>query len=268
MNVFDYSGSQRIRRSAVIPQDADTIRFLYDVDCQTKCDVESHFDPCPIINYDWHCNTIANATVEGFIKSLNTDMKEHMAKTAQLNFYNLFSIKVTTKVNEDAEKEGNINVSFYPGPTAIELISLDKPDVEVPKTKTTFGEFFKIEIPDEDTSVVEAINAKYADIEQYIRYGLSNNYGIAIPTDNAFMTFAICYHFILNIFRKLLRELGANPDQNQVSVNFNDLIEFHASRNENDEVILVMRPGLTAKLLIKSDETTEDEDDDDYSWAR
>lgn len=263
---YSFAGNYRERKKAIVPQDKETINFLYEVDSETKGDVEDNFDPCPLINYDWHCNTIANATVEGFIKALNTDMKDNNAKNAYMNFYDLFNIKVTTKINESAEKEGNINIAFKPGPTAVKQISLESLPTG-PITKTTFADFFKIEIPDEDPDIVEAINRKYADIDRYIRYGLSNNYAISIPDDSAFMPFAICYFFILNIFRKLLRELGAHPDQNQVSVNFNDLIEFHASRNEEDEVVLLMRPGLNAKLLIKSDETTEDEEYEDESFS-
>lgn len=260
---YSFASSYREADKAIIPQDKTSRDFLYEVDQETKMDVRYYFDPCPLVNYDWHCNTITDLTVEGFIKSINTDMRENSAKKAGVNFYDLFSIKVTTKVNESAEKEGNINISFIPGPIAMKQISEPNIKVDENHTKTTFRDFFKIEIPDEDPEIVEAINKKYLDVDRFIRYNLSNNYAITMSDETAFMSFAICYYFILNIFRKLLREIGAQPDQNQVSVNFNDLIEFHVVKNENDEVNFYMRPGLNAKLLIKSDEITEDDDYDD-----
>lgn len=258
-NSNSFAKSYREGVKAIIPQDKDSNIFLREVDNQTKYSVEDAFDPCPIINYDWHCNTIAYCVIEGFIKALNTDMKERNAQKAFINFYDLFSLKVTTKVNERAEKEGNINISFIPGPTAVNLISAESLN-EVPQEKTTFAKFFTIEIPGEDPDIVEAINQKYFDIDKYVRYAVSNNYAIAINQEHAYMTFAICYHFILNLFKKLVRDLGANPDQELISVNFNDLVEFHIVRNEDNEAVFRMRPGLNAKLLIKSDEVTEDDD--------
>lgn len=267
---YSFASSYREADKAIIPQDKMSRDFLYEVDQETKMDIRRYFDPCPLVNYDWHCNTIADLAIEGFIKSINTDMKENNAKKAAMNFYDLFSIRVTTKINEDAEKEGNINIAFTPGPTAMKQISEPVLKTNDPQVKTTFKEFFKIEIPDEDPDVVEAINKKYMDVDRFIRYNLSNNYAITMSDDTAFMSFAICYYFVLNIFRKLLRELGASPDQNQITINFNDLIEFHVYKNEEDEVNFFMRPGLNAKLLIKSDELTEDDDyeDDTYDWLK
>ena len=109
------------RRKAEIPQDEYTRNFLLSVDQQSKIDVEQKFG-FPI-NYDWHCNTVANCTVEAIISAMNADMKYDGAPSARINFYDVFIAKVTTKINEDAEKEGNINISFEPGPTAVNLIT-------------------------------------------------------------------------------------------------------------------------------------------------
>ena len=89
------------RRKAEIPQDEYTRNFLLSVDQQSKIDVEQKFG-FPI-NYDWHCNTVANCTVEAIISAMNADMKYDGAPSARINFYDVFIAKVTTKVNENAE---------------------------------------------------------------------------------------------------------------------------------------------------------------------
>ena len=263
---YSFASQYRVRKQAIVPQDKDNCAFLYDVDCETKRDLEIWFGN--IINYDWHCNTIANCTVEAIIKAINVDMKENSVKSARFNFYNLFLVKVTTKINERAEKEGNINVAFEPGPSAIELINtnISKAD-EIPE-KYECAKFFTIENPDEDPIVLEAQNERYGNIDRQARYVLSNNYAITIPDSNKYMAFGVTYLFIRNIFRKLLREIGAHPELNLISVNFNDNIEFHVMWDDEDssKVTFAMRPGLNAKLLIKSDETTEDDEIDEDNF--
>ena len=270
---YSFAKEYRDRKKAIIPQDKESNIFLYDVDAQTKIMIEEMFGI--IINYDWHCNTIAEVTIESIIKALNTDMKENGVKNVKFNFYDLFGIKVTTKINEDAEKEGNINIAFEPGLTAIRLIK--EPDFKLFEKgkKEDVAKFFAIEIPAMDPDYLKAINQRYADIDQHARYNLNNNWALAVK--NPFMAFAVTYVFIFNLYCKLLRELGAHPELNMVSVNFNDLIEFHCSQVDDDYkekypdimVLLTMRPGLTAKLLIKSDETTEDDEiDEDNFWMR
>ena len=253
----------RERRKAEIPQDKQARDFLLAIDQQTKIDVDQRFGF--IINQDWHCNTIANCTVEAIISAMNADMKMYGAPTARINFYDLFIAKVTTKVNENAEKEGNINVSFEPGPTANNLITTEVPKNEENVDKCDPKEYFKIEDVDINADQLAAMNEAYLNIDRKARYTLSNNYAITITDDNALCAFAVTYLFILNIFRKLLQDLGDDPTKHLVSVNFNDNIEFHAMRDDEGYVKLAMRPGLNAKLLIKSDETTEDDEFDDVS---
>lgn len=270
MSNYSFAGRYREVRKAIVPQDADTNAFLYDVDCQTKRDVEEKFG-C-IINYDWHCNTIANCTVDSVIKAMGVDLVDCGTSRTFFNFYDLFTAKVSNKINEDAEKEGNINIAFTPGKTAIDLITCETPKDQIEVTKVLPAQFFKIDIPDEDADYIAALNEKYTMIDRQARYVLSNNYAITISDDNAFMAFAVCYSFIYNIFQKMLVTISENPDQNLVSVNFNDNIEFHCVRDEDDpqKVSFAMRPGLHAKLLIKSDEATEDDDvfdeDDMYGF--
>jgi hypothetical protein len=50
--------------------------------------------------------------------------------------------------------------------------------------------------------------------------------------------------------------------KSSVMINFNDIIEFHAIR-KGEGIDVKLRPGMGAKLIIKSDESTEADDDGD-----
>lgn len=251
------------RKIATIPQDPYTREFLREVDMQTRVDIEEKFGA--IIDYEWHCNTIANITVESLIQALAVDMRANHAPRASINFYDVFGIRVSTKKDAKAEKEGNINVSFEPGHNAEALIGTDLKKSDTPVEKVKPVDYYRIEDPDMDPDALNAMNQAYMNIDRKARYSLSNTYGIAIPDQHSMLAFAITDVFFMNIFRKLLYSLGESEDKELVSVNFNDNIEIHALRKDGG-VILAMRPGMNAKLIIKSDETTEDEDDDLTPW--
>jgi len=242
------------RRTCDAPQDPATRDFLYSIDRQTKIDVAEKFGIN--IDFDWYCNTIANNVIESIIKALAADMQAEMAPRASLNFYDLFTAQVTTKRNTKAEKEGNINISFQAGPVAEELISETKRKDQVPVEQVKALDYFHIEDPEADQHDVDLMNQAYLAVDQQARYALSQNYGIVLGKGAEMVAFAICYTFIKNIFSGLLLQLGEHPDQTLATVNFNDNIEFHALIKDGG-VILSMRPGMNAKLLIKSDAMTE-----------
>ena len=242
------------RRIADAPQDPATRQFLYDIDRQTKIDVAEHFGVN--IDYDWYCNTIANNVVEAIIKALAADMQAEGAPRAALNFYNLFTAQVTTKRNIKAEKEGNINIAFEAGPEAEALITTATKKDQVAVEQVKAIDFFWIEDDERDPHELELMNQAYLAIDKAARYALSQNYGIVLGQNTEMVAFGICYTFIKNIFTGLLQQLGEHSDQTLASVNFNDNIEFHALIKDGG-VILSMRPGMNAKLLIKSDAMTE-----------
>lgn len=90
---------------------------------------------------------------------------------------------------------------------------------------------------------------------------LSDKYSINIP-DKAASSLTIAFVFVRNIFAFLLEKMKLTG-KSTASVNFNDNIEFH-SIQKADQILLTMRPGMNAKLLIKSDETTEAEELEDF----
>ena len=64
---------------------------------------------------------------------------------------------------------------------------------------------------------------------------------------------------ILGLFVKIYAHRLHKCARKTLSINFNDLIEFHAIRKA-DCVDIKLRPGMGAKLIIKSDESTEADD--------
>lgn len=250
------------RITAVIPQDPYTRGFLEVVDRQTKIDVFEKFEVD--ITRDWYCNTIANTVVETLLQAMSMDMAQDGAPKAFLNFYDLIIIRINTKREAKAEKEGNINVSFEAGPTATALIdsNVRKDQEQVEKIEPV--KFFNIEDPDMDPDILKAMNDKYFNIDRKARYEMSRTYGFVMPDGASMCAFAVTYMFFLNIFKKLLYDLGEDPTKELVSVNFNDNIEIHALRKDGG-VIFSMRPGYNTKLIVKSDNITE-EVDTDVPW--
>lgn len=238
------------QRYYVVPEDPKTREFLLAVDRRTKGDVEKRFNIH--IDHDWYCNTIADQTVEAIITSLKMDTIADNA-VKMINFYNMFSAKVSLKVNENAEKEGNVNISFEPGVDAIALISDPIPENEKEYVVQTAEEAFALEeVPDD---VIQA----YDRLDAFARYSLSANFGITISSKLHKLCTAVTYVFFENIFRGLLHELAEDPDAGIAKLNFNDLIEMHASFKDGG-VILTMRPGAFGKLTIKSDNFGNKED--------
>jgi len=238
-------------RLYIIPQDPETREALLNVDRATK--EELRLKHHVFVDADWQCNTIANAYIETIIRALGLDVKNTGNSKASWNCYGLFNAHVTVKRNEDAEKEGNINIAFDPEEEITTIIKDSAPkeqikyDVITPEAAYSF--------PNNGP-----LNEAYKKIDQVARMELHEKYSITIP-DNWVVT-AVTVTFVRNLIRQLLY-MVANNGKAAASINFNDNIECHAIM-KNDGVVITLRPGMSAKLLIKSDEATEaDEADDD-----
>lgn len=232
----------------IIPQDPVDREFLLAVDRRTVADVENKFGI--FIDYDWGANTIANAVVETIIQHLSYILKTtNIGNGIGLNFYDIIRAIVSVKNNSKAEKEGNINIYFEPGDKIIHLIENGPEEYDGPKLSPI--EFFKGSDPEE--------TELYGNLEYKTRYTLSSFNGLSFTEASKFSVFAIGCTFITNIFVEMLYRLRndtSDDDEKIVSVNFNDNIEIHGTLKDN-AVLFNMRPGLNAKLLIKSDEMTE-----------
>lgn len=237
-------------RLYIIPQDEETRISLLNVDRNTKEDVRRLHRL--YVDHDWHCNTIANTYIETIIRHLGYDVKNNGNANSKFDFYDLFLAYVTVKQNEDAEKEGNINIAFQPEEKVAEIITDPVPREEreyeyiAPSARYVFVDN-------------EPKTKAYEKLDKVARMELQEKYGITIP--DPWMVTAISYVFMENIIRELLYKLTLTGKLSS-SINFNDNIEMHAIM-KNGEVSISLRPGMNAKLLIKSDETTEAEDLDD-----
>lgn len=238
-------------RLYVIPQDPENRISILNVDRKTK--EALRLKHRIYVEHDWQCNTIANAYIESIIRALGLDIKNTGNANASWNFYNLFTARATIKRNEDAEKEGNINIAFDTE-KGIEDIITDTTPIEERKYNYITPEA-AYSFPNNN-----AMTEAYKKIDTASRMELHNKYSISIPND--WVVTATGVVFFENIIRELLF-MVANSSKQTASINFNDNIECHAIIKNEKNVLITLRPGMNAKLLIKSDETTELDGDDD-----
>lgn len=249
MAYFDTDFYSR-QKLLVIPQDPTTFEKLQSIDKKTRYDVGAKFGI--VCDADWKMNTVANCTLESIIESLAFEYHGGSAYISAINFYEVFYAKTTLRRTEKADKEGNINIVFAPGERAVRLIgATERPSIGDPITPEDFFSF-----PNDAEK-----NEYYEKIDRRARYSASKKYQFIIPDNLKFGAFAILDTFIMNLYEYMLYELGQDQDTVLTSVNFNDNIEFHAIRKP-EGVVFTMRPGMNAKLIIKSDDVTEDEKDD------
>jgi len=198
-----------------------------------------------IIPHEWQTNTIANCFIESLIRYMTASMLKNGSVVEYINFNNLLKFQLSYKQNDDAEKEGNINITIRPGLNAKLLIDSNK------------------EYDDEKDSE-ELIKKHLDEITKITCNELNQKHKIIIP--HAWHANAITNCFIETLIRYLISSMQINGSSIE-SVNFNDTLEFHLSYKKNAEGILegaiTIRPGINAKLLVKSDTFTEEEDDDE-----
>ena len=245
----DFYSNQKLM---VIPQDPDMVEKLLSIDRKTREDVGAKFGI--MSNMDWQMNTVANVAFEAILQSLAINCQVEGGAIAAFNFYNCFFVRTSYRKREDADKEGNINVLFSPGPRATELISrTEKEPLGEPHAPEEIYGWKNQDMPN-----AEDIDEIYRKIDRAARYTLSQKYRFVFPDDMYFASFAVLDTFFMNLFEYMLYELGHDEGLTSSEVNFNDNVEFHAIRKK-EGVVFTMRPGMNAKLIIKSDETTEDE---------
>lgn len=254
MGKYDINAMRGMGKLFRVPQDPNDKEFLYMIDKRTKLQMARNYNI--LLDYDWECNTIANCFLETVINNLAVKMKEG-SKNFGIALGDTLNIIVSIKTNDKAEKEGNINIYFEPGKKLDSFIS-DGP-----------GEIF-YDSP-VDVNTIFLTGDVYEDdlnkaLCHHARYNLASNYGIVFSDSISFGVMAIALNFLENIYLEILQRLQteelAEGEERLISVNFNDLIEIHGVMKDN-RVAINMRPGMFSKLLIKSDESTEDTMGDD-----
>lgn len=241
----------------VIPQDPSTRLALLNVDRRTKEElIKKHRI---YIDTDWECNTIATSTVLNLLKMLysniTTDIsmmdvfkKENSSVQSLIrtSFYDLFDINVTNKKNENADKEGNVNIAFYPGKAAERIVS---DDVAPEDKKYEFVQCKVLYGNNENESYQKIIDK----LDKLTRQECSKKYGIIIP--EGYVSIAIAVTFIENIYRELVHKIVLT-DKKTSSINFNKTLLFDAMKKKTG-IEIYIKPGSKSKMKIKTDETTE-----------
>ena len=74
----------------------------------------------------WGATTVATVVIQEAIKQLSAKMKISGKRSASVNFNDIIELHVSYKENDDAEKEGNIIITFTPGVEAKLLIKSDE----------------------------------------------------------------------------------------------------------------------------------------------
>lgn len=230
-----------------IPSDKHDHSILGATDAKTKADLADKYGI--LIDYDWECCTISYVMLKTIISHLAYLMKSTGHDNIGIDFYSLLKTYISVKKNEKAEKEGNINIYFEPGPKAIELIE----NPITTDTTSSINEF----IPENDPEELEFLKK----LDSQCNYELITHYGLAFTENCKMFTCAITVVYLRNLIMELCHRVATNPDKDTVdsiieSVNFNDLVEIHCEY-KNGGAMLYIRPGANAKLLIKCDELTE-----------
>ena len=250
----------------IIPQEESTKLSLLNVDRSTKEEaIKRHRI---YIDTDWECNTIATSVILNLLKMLYSNItsdinmmdvfhKENSSVQSLIktSFFDLFDMDVTNKVNENADKEGNVNIAFYPGAAAERIISDDTPPqdrkYEFIQCKALYGE-----------NKNEAYQKVIEKLDKLARQECAKKYGIILPAE--YIAIAITVIFMENIYRELAQQIVITGKKT-VTINFNKTLIFSAMRKK-DKVEIYIKPGSKSKLRIKSDETTEQDNssyDDD-----
>lgn len=198
-----------------------------------------------------YTTTVACVYVEACIKSLIELMRENHG-AAEINFLDLFSISSTNRENDDADKDGNINIRFMPGAICASIMERDFAPIIDPRMWTG--------------SYISHIESVCATI-------LANKH--KMTTNDKTTWTRIAFVYIEYLFRtlKLMAQVGKENGQNSAMINFLEMFEAHITVEqtplpENPDIVserfdVKLRPGFQAKLLIKDDGVTEIGDDED-----
>ena len=255
----------------IIPQTKADREFLQRVDDRTRLDIEDHFGI--VLQYPWICTTVTVTVIETLIQEMNDVLRKGGGGDGMsIDFFSLFKEIVSIKNNSKAEKEGNINIAFEPGDKVYDMIQNGpRGSGDHYSEMVDPYNFFRSDDPEENE-----FNIMF---DHHVVYSLGNQCGITFtyPDEEGktaevkFGAIAIAYTYMENLFAQILYDLAAqnetaeDGDELHVVVNFLDLIEIHGIM-KNQEVSILMRPGMNAKLKIKYDANTEhtfgEEDDD------
>ena len=254
---------EMLNRFYVIPQYEDNKMFLLSVDRRTKEIVRRKFSL--FFEYDWECNTVATVALKTLCSVLYLNItvsssdilnitEEDDEHEKFIDFCGLLKVQPSHRRNEKAEKIGSINVKFTPGQRIAEIIGDDtNPADEVSKAKVE--EYY--------LTGDEIYDHAWEQFDKLVRTELADKYGIILSHHYSAIGVTEC--FLESLYREMIMRLTIEPETKSISTIVNDYFEISALSVTNPDgsigVKFTMTPGKYSKLTIKSDLTTEQEDD-------
>lgn len=198
-----------------------------------------------------YMTTIACVYVEAIIRTMVRLRRETRGEETTINFLDLFTVSSSNRENDDADKDGNINVKFTPGKIVEEIMDRDyAPVIHPDMWRKTI-----IEVTERECS-------KILQTKHKMQTNTTANWTI------------IAYVYIQYLFRtlKYLTKAAAENGKSMAMINFLEMFELHGTieeipNEENPDLIqqkfdIKIRPGFQSKLLIKDDDTTELDEED------
>lgn len=238
----------------IYPDEPESYNILHQVDrrCRDALDIRYGLR----IDRDWYANTIAMTFLytvfEKLAKLISADIKNH--KEAEVTIYDIITIKVSNKINEDGEKVGNLNVSFKPGDMLNKVIS--RGTLKEEASSTIYDDFvlndgYGNKVSEEDLS-------DYIALDNHTSYAVHGINGIILPPNATFISIAVFSVFFEKLYEEIMMRLKNTDDLDTLFINMSDIIEVNAVIDNSGNITVYMSPGKEAKLAIKSDYYTED----------
>lgn len=190
--------------------------------------------------------TITCVYLEAAIRTLVRLMRENHGDAA-IDLLGLFTISSNNRENEDADKDGNINIKFTPGKTCTSIMERDYAPVLNDKTVW-------------EGTIINLIEKECSRILK-TKHKMNG-------ADDANWT-KIAYLYLVYLFKtlKLMAHVGLENGVVSTMINFLEMFEIHANIEQvpnvdnpdlvHEEINIKIRPGFQAKLLIKDDGITE-----------
>lgn len=199
-----------------------------------------------------YMTTIACVYMEAIVKILVQLMRETKGDAA-INFLDLFTVSSNNRENEDADKDGNININFIPGPVAESIMDRDYAPEIADETKW------------ENIPIIKLCQNECARI-------LQTKHKMTTSKVSNWTKIAYVYMVYLYKTLKLMARVALENGKMSVMINFLEIMEFHANieripNPENPDIVkekitVRIRPGFEAKLLIKDDGVTESDEEE------
>lgn len=198
-----------------------------------------------------YTSTIACVYVEAMIRTLVRLMRENRGE-AEINFLHMFTIVSDNRENDDADKDGNINIKFVPGKIVTDIMDRDYcPQINPEMWKGT---------------IIDIIEKECNNI-------LTTKHKMTSPNITNFTIVTFVYMEFLFRTLKMMAKVANENGNNAAMINFLEMFEAHATLDivpnddnpdlTHEEYTIKLRPGFQAKLLIKDDGVTESSDESD-----